>query len=283
MPKYSLDAAADYRRNALTMGRLCLLAYADDPPAEDPRLAETFPRAVNLSHPTTEGFICANEEHLVIVFRGTDEPDDWLANLEFSQMSLYDGAIHRGFWLALNQIWSEIIELLEILDNGRQHIWVTGHSLGGALAVLTAKRLEQEYRRPLAVFTFGAPRVANHAATAAFRQLRFFRFVNYDDLIPYLPFRFLGPMFVHIGDVYYFTREGRLVAGTRPLLALLSHAVRAVVLALAWYTVGREKAIYMASAGIREHGIDQYIGKLERAVGEVDAVDKFRTVEQQHG
>jgi len=280
MPKYSLASDADYRRIALTMARLCGLAYRNDPTTADPDMRAEFPQAINLSHPTTEGFVCANDDHLVIVIRGTDEPDDWLANLDFTQMNHYGGAIHRGFWLALNQIWSEVVELIEQLDNGRQHIWVTGHSLGGALAVLVAKRLEEEYRRPQAVFTFGAPRVANPSAVAAFDAIPFFRFVNYDDLVPYLPFRFLGPKFVHLGDVYYFTRGGRLVDGARPWLALFCHAGRAIVLALAWYTVGREKAIYIASAGIREHAIGEYIAKLAAVVDEVEADSENVTTEQ---
>jgi Lipase (class 3) len=73
-------------------------------------------------------------------------------------------------------------------------ILVTGHSLGGALAILSA--LDLRYNLPLEdeimIYTFGQPRIANDRfANIIQRQFQdsYFRFVNYDDMVAHLPSR----------------------------------------------------------------------------------------------
>jgi hypothetical protein len=67
---------------------------------------------------------------------------------------------------------------------------VCGHSLGGALALMAAWRLERQALPVHQVYTFGAPMIGNKAAAAAFDkqfQGRIFRVVNVKDLVPKLP------------------------------------------------------------------------------------------------
>lgn len=68
-------------------------------------------------------------------------------------------------------------------------VYLTGHSHGGALAVLAATELNKLYHIA-AVYTFGAPRVGNKAfARHVEEDIRVYRIVNSKDFVPYFPFR----------------------------------------------------------------------------------------------
>ena len=69
-------------------------------------------------------------------------------------------------------------------------LWVTGHSLGGALALLAAWRFQRNFLAVHEIVTFGAPMIGNEAAAKAFEQEfsgKIFRFVDLEDLVPHLP------------------------------------------------------------------------------------------------
>ena len=69
-------------------------------------------------------------------------------------------------------------------------LWVTGHSLGGALALLAAWRLQRNFITVHEIVTFGAPMIGNEAAARAFEQEfagKIFRYVNFEDPVPLLP------------------------------------------------------------------------------------------------
>lgn len=67
---------------------------------------------------------------------------------------------------------------------------MTGHSLGGALALLAAWHLQRQFIPLHEVVTFGAPMVGNAVAAQAFQREfpgKIFRYVNIDDPVPLLP------------------------------------------------------------------------------------------------
>ena len=69
-------------------------------------------------------------------------------------------------------------------------LWITGHSLGGAVALLAAWRLQRNFMAVQEVVTFGAPMIGNDAASHAFgREFagKIFRYVDLEDLVPHLP------------------------------------------------------------------------------------------------
>nr|WP_090580074.1 lipase family protein [Nitrosomonas sp. Nm58] len=84
---------------------------------------------------------------MLVAFRGTEPDDlkDWLTDAQFD---LTDGSIkniknkvHRGFHEALNAAWPQLEGAIADLRTHNQAIWVTGHSLGAALATLAVARL----------------------------------------------------------------------------------------------------------------------------------------------
>jgi hypothetical protein len=147
----------------------------------------------------TQAFICkrevANEApYLVIAFRGTEmKVSDWLTDAD--AVPTENGAlkVHTGFLKALTvktdsrgrtalQCISEILSSNE--SSSGLPIYITGHSLGGALALLTTREIASDITG--ACYTYGAPRVANYEYFEGIRT-PVFRVVNSADIVPRVP------------------------------------------------------------------------------------------------
>jgi predicted lipase len=121
------------------------------------------------------------------------------------------GQVHKGFWKALQAVWVDLCTVLAQVRDRQQPIYITGHSLGGALAILAAAQLVQAGHPVQGVYTYGAPRVGNRKFRQQFNQHlqdRTFRLVNDEDIVPCLPAPSLG--YVHTGQVFHFSATGEM-------------------------------------------------------------------------
>ncbi|MCY4399182.1 MAG: lipase family protein [Gemmatimonadetes bacterium] len=149
----------------------------------------------------TQGFVCkrdkGTEPYLVIAFRGTEKKvSDWLtdANCVPRPEDEGSGKVHTGFWKAMaenqDQRTGETIEAKirriteEAAQDGPLPLFITGHSLGGALALLATKLVAPDVDG--ACYTFGAPRVANYEYFSAVKT-PVYRVVNSSDIVPRVP------------------------------------------------------------------------------------------------
>lgn len=124
----------------------------------------------------------------VLAFRGSASVRDWISDMEIRRRSWCGVSVHRGFADCLDSVWSRIEGALS--GHPGQNLWITGHSLGGALAVLAARAALTVGFPPTAVYTFGQPRVGSGEFVAAydlFLRSRTFRLVNAQDIVPRLP------------------------------------------------------------------------------------------------
>jgi len=144
----------------------------------------------------------ADDDVNILVFRGTDSPQDWLANLDALLIASEGGGhVHKGFAETLDSIWEELAPLLQ-----RPGRWLyTGHSLGAALATLCAAR-----RKPDALYTFGSPRVGSGEFRRQLEGVPIYRVVNSRDVVTSLPLPLTGIGFEHLGEQLYFTTDGEL-------------------------------------------------------------------------
>jgi hypothetical protein len=110
----------------------------------------------------------------------------WLTDVvvKLVERSEYDGRVHRGFSSVLRQTWGKVEKVLDEVQD--KPLFLTGHSMGGALAVLTACRLAKLGRPAVATYTFGSPRVGDRNFCAGY-SLPTFRIVNRLDLVPEMP------------------------------------------------------------------------------------------------
>ena len=92
----------------------------------------------------------------VLSFRGTEGIMDWKTNLN-AYKQIVDGVpVHTGFLEAFRPVKTKIKADLEGLPGNA--LYVTGHSLGGALALIATREIAHDSLG--ACYTFGSPRVA---------------------------------------------------------------------------------------------------------------------------
>jgi len=84
----------------------------------------------------------------------------------------------------LKQTWEKVERVLELAED--RPLFLAGHSMGGALSVLTACRLARAGKPPVAVYTYGSPRVGDRAFCVGY-NIPTYRIVNRLDLVPEMP------------------------------------------------------------------------------------------------
>jgi hypothetical protein len=192
---------------------------------------------------------------VVLCYRGTEPGSlgNWLGDFDIgpgsSTIAPPEGGdavrVHAGFHLNMRATWLGVLEHLQLALEGKslaepstrvahplEALYVTGHSLGGAMAVLFALSIAgRQSLRPIdnrlrAVYTFGQPMAAcaplPRWTDAVGHTL--FRYVIERDVIPALPPASWGP-FTHLGHEYRYSegewrRSGAHVlplAGTREI------------------------------------------------------------------
>lgn len=206
-----------------------------------------------------------NKNSTTIAFRGTRESVDWsIANFKAFPVRLRDCKVenrvlvHRGFQRTLDygdkttelRSLDAIFDYLEEFDLLEKKISITGHSMGGALALLFAVKLRSKHPEQFeenidSIVTFAAP----SAGLANFKQFygdladKTTRFVNGLDIVPFAPPAF----FHHVGSEIW----------------LHDDTTKADVGWVARFTVAMKNWF---SGSIGDHSISEYIRKIERKI-----------------
>lgn len=175
---------------------------------------------------STQCYVANNDEFAIVAFRGSEiwkqretfdlkevfaeintNVDIWLTDWQ------QGGKVHRGFKQALNEVWPDLLPYIRGLHNKGCKIWLTGHSLGGALATLFAS----QFNSVQGVYTFGSPRVGNEVFKEHF-QVKIYRFVNNDDIVPWVP---PSGKYVHVGELKFIDSHGiireNIIENERPV------------------------------------------------------------------
>lgn len=137
--------------------------------------------------------------HMISV-QGTANLKNALLDLEYDKKK--DPRIHihlhRGFQIAAQSLYNYAIGRMNKGDT----VSLTGHSLGGAEAVILAMYLKTEGWNVERVITFGQPKVTDADGAKAFRDLPLVRAVNVNDpvsLVPPLEFKYFKKPYSHLG------------------------------------------------------------------------------------
>ena len=212
------------RGNALAMARLSELAYVD-PGEQRARAAAILDTPIlefeSLDYAQTETglFMLATADAIIVSFRGTTSEQNWLSNGQILLIPFRNtGRVHAGFQQALNQAMPDIQARLSAWSGQGRTLWFTGHSLGGALALLAVANLRfpldptATAPRPVSgLYTFGQPRAGSQefcaTCDAGFGKF-YFRYVNDQDIVTRVPPRV--SLYWHAGQVRYIDAQGRI-------------------------------------------------------------------------
>jgi hypothetical protein len=152
----------------------------------------------------TEAFVARKDNHAIIAFRGTSNLLDVVTDLNALLVGYRGGGkVHRGFAKAPDTVWPKLKEAVNALPE-TDRVFVTGHSLGGALAQLAAYRIGLELgRRVQAVYGYGSPRVGDRKFAGRYSKRlgdRTFLYVNGGDPVARVPtVPFYRPSRTHVG------------------------------------------------------------------------------------
>lgn len=144
-----------------------------------------------------QGIVAVSSDAISIAFRGTrpSVAADWCADLQVCLVEALGGRVHAGFLRGLRDLEFDLHAADFAYGKSQRTVWLTGHSLGGALATLLGAWLCDLAREPHGVYTFGCPRVGNAQFVSRFdgaMEERHFRVIHALDLVPRLPLRSLG-------------------------------------------------------------------------------------------
>jgi triacylglycerol lipase len=178
----------------------------------------------------------ATAKTAMVAFRGTQDAKDWLDDLDAVPVNYQAvpgiGLAHMGFQLVYEHVRSSLTTLLTGPCAGATRILVTGHSLGGAVAVLSGFDIAKNIvAGSVPEFcTFAGPRAVDPGFSgkfnAAFPTCN--RVVNFMDVVPQVP---LPPLYEHVGqeqlvhggfkplDIAYAHRLTTYLAGLQKLTA----------------------------------------------------------------
>jgi predicted lipase len=159
------------------------------------RLAEAsalaYKKATVQAHRTdAQALVIKDVDAVIVAFRGSSSAQDWLQNGQFWQQHTWGGNVHAGFNEALNDILFHLFQATRMALSPDVPLFVTGHSLGGALAQLFAEVCARQDLNVAGVYTFGAPRVGDRAFARHYNKVlgdRTFNVVNEYDVVPHLP------------------------------------------------------------------------------------------------
>ncbi len=218
MPNFTFDPNQTKwsSNNALACAMASQLAYSDSAAIATTAKNWGFAQSVFFDHRETQGFITSNSDMILIAFRGTEPKKllDWMTDAEIAMADFLGGKVHAGFLRALDNIWDDLTSAITTLQTSAQSVWVTGHSLGAALATLAAARFRLQLAKPVnGIYTYGSPRVGDTDFQMRFNQLcelTTFRYVNNADGVTRVPPREMG--YRHIGTLVYFDADGKITS-----------------------------------------------------------------------
>jgi hypothetical protein len=172
-----------------------------------------------------QGFWCVKDDVALLAFRGTSNPGQWIRDAQILPAGHPWGWVHKGFGDGVEAVADDLQRFTAAAKAiiGVK-LWVTGHSLGGALSVIAAANLKIDQLTPT-VYTYGQPRAGFGEFAGRFnRELpgRLYRFINQSDIVARVP---PDPFYRHTGIPKHIVIHGAVpgvaLAAANPALAAI--------------------------------------------------------------
>jgi len=151
----------------------------------------------DLVKPVPFGFVATKGTDIFVVIRGTRTPLEWLDDFTAQPVAFAPngqpwGSTTHGFNALFGDLGPQIsgaLAQLKTAGNSLASVFVTGHSLGAALAHLAAAAIASQFNvRPVS-YTFCGPRGGDPQFGDAFNaaKLQTWRIFNTEDIVPTVP------------------------------------------------------------------------------------------------
>jgi triacylglycerol lipase len=203
------DALGD-PQNCMTLAWASEYSYLPEADGKAKFRSEMGMNAKLISVDNTQAYVLTNDDHIVVAFRGTEGPTnidglkDWLLTDAVNLLIVPEGRLgtdliaagvgarfHQGFVNAIGEIWEPVFQAAKAeMDASERPLWLTGHSLGGALALISGWLFIRKMIPVHQIYTYGGPMIGNAAAVKAIDKEfkgKIFRCVNLPDPVPQLP------------------------------------------------------------------------------------------------
>jgi triacylglycerol lipase len=209
MPLSSLNTDSFDLASAIFLAEASQAAYPDHLPV----WSSSLESKALFNRGNIQGYWVADGEVALLAFRGTDNLRQWLRDARIAPTTHAWGRVHVGFHTGLAEVELDM-PAFDAVAAKAKHVWITGHSLGGALAVLAAARLKMK-GIDSRVYTFGQPAMGAFDFAERFdAELpgRLIRFINQSDIVARLPPALPFLNYEHCGHVKRIVRPGVLEA-----------------------------------------------------------------------
>jgi hypothetical protein len=136
----------------------------------------------------TQAILISTDKFITLAFRGTEATSikDIKSDAKATTVKCDSGGkIHSGFKEAFEEVAIEIQSILAQEEFADKPLFITGHSLGGALATIAAKKLNHA-GGIASCYTFGSPRVGDEDWISNIK-VPFYRVVNAADCVTMMP------------------------------------------------------------------------------------------------
>ncbi len=145
------------------------------------------------------------QDEQILCIRGTNNLlNAWIDSQYFLKEEPEVGIkLHRGFNKAVKEILPTIKELLD----PNHKVVLSGHSLGGSMAIIIAMYLEKEGFDIQWIVTMGQPKITDTQGAETYKHLPLLRLVHHLDLIPSLPPPFVT-RYIHFGSKLNLLKSG---------------------------------------------------------------------------
>ena len=173
-------------------------------------LKDSFPGVIPISQGSSECLVIYTGSRIIIVYQGTKDATDLLRDIDIPKIRVSGGRVHRGFAEAYRQIEDRMLSAVSSLNPDRViPVHVTGHSLGGAMALQSIVALKSRGHLVTDSIIFGCPRVGDAAWAETFNSLgvQVVHFLHNLDIVPALP-PFLG--YKAVGTSVYIDDAGNM-------------------------------------------------------------------------
>lgn len=146
-----------------------------------------------------------------IAVRGTANVTNAIVDLSVALKDdpILDIKLHQGFAAAARAVYKDMKPYLKT----DEPIHITGHSLGGAIAVILGMYLKHDGDKVTQVITFGQPKVTNVTGAKEFADLPLIRVVDENDIVPLVPP--ISPLQIKDLDIFWHMGEEIILLGDK--------------------------------------------------------------------